>query len=79
MSKIMILETRDYRGTLNLQHKGEVMVCNDEEVVKQLVSQGLVKVIQEGKEVKKTVGEIGGKVYEVKHMDSIDLTEKGGD
>ena len=40
--KIRILETRDFRGSLGMRHAGEIIECNNIELVQQLEAQGLV-------------------------------------
>lgn len=46
-----ILATGDFRGTLGLKHKGEIVEITDTPLIEQLLVQGLIKLSKE--EVKK--------------------------
>lgn len=42
-----ILNTRDFRGTLGLKHKGDVVEIENPILIEQLIGQGLIKLKQE--------------------------------
>ena len=40
-----ILETRDFRGTFGLKHKDDIVEIENEELIKQLIGQGLIELL----------------------------------